>query len=215
MKTLKKTGKWILFFLALPALYLIVSLLLTSVTIDRKMPNGVSDKSIFLSTNGVHLNIIIPKHNIDALLLSGIKHEKPDSYLSFGWGEEHFYLNTPTWKDVTFVNAFRALFLKSSTLIHVTRYTSKHPDWIEIKINETELNQLNSYILKSFETGEHGMKIRLGHQGYSLTDDFYKAKGNYSCFKTCNSWVNRGFKESGLKSCLWTPFDFGLLDKYD
>ncbi|REG87882.1 uncharacterized protein DUF2459 [Winogradskyella sediminis] len=59
------------------------------------------------------------------------------------------------------------------------------------------------------------MKIILENQGYSSIDDFYKAKGSYSCFKTCNSWVNSAFKESGLKSCLWTPFDFGLMNKYE
>ena len=61
---------------------------------------------------------------------------------------------------------------------------------------------------------DDGTKIILKNKGYTSNDDFYKAKGNYSCFKTCNSWVNTGFKESGLTSCLWTPFDFGLLNKY-
>ncbi|MBL4888255.1 MAG: DUF2459 domain-containing protein, partial [Flavobacteriaceae bacterium] len=45
-------------------------------------------------------------------------------------------------------------------------------------------------------------------------DDFYKANGSFSCLKTCNSWANSAFKESGLKSCFWTPFDFGLINKY-
>ncbi len=29
-------------------------------------------------------------------------------------------------------------------------------------------------------------------------------------FSTCNEWVNKGLKATGLKSCLWTPFDTGL-----
>jgi hypothetical protein len=59
-----------------------------------------------------------------------------------------------------------------------------------------------------------GEKIILSERGYTRKDDFYKANGRYSLFKTCNSWVNLGFKESGLKACLWTPFDFGLLRKH-
>lgn len=74
---------------------------------------------------------------------------------------------------------------------------------------------MNAYLQNTFETDKNGMKIILENKGYSSTDDFYKSKGGYSCFKTCNSWVNTGFKESGLKSCLWTPFDFGLLNKYE
>ncbi len=54
-------------------------------------------------------------------------------------------------------------------------------------------------------------KILLNNKGYSYNDDFYEALGSFSCFKTCNSWVNSGLKESDIKACLWTPFDFGLL----
>lgn len=149
------------------------------------------------------------------MLLFGIKHQESDTYLSFGWGEENFYINTPTWGDLTFKNAFKAMFLKSSTLMHITRYKSVGSDWVEIKITESELEKLNDYLQNTFSTDEHGMKILLEDQGYTAIDDFYKAKGSYSCFKTCNTWVNSGFKESGLKSSLWTPFDFGLMSKYE
>jgi len=215
MKIVKKIFKWILYFLLIPITYIVVSLILTAITIDRKVDNKVSDKSIYLSTNGVHLYIVLPKKDLDSLLLSGIKHNATEKYLSFGWGDENFYMNTPTWGDLTFNNAFRAMFLKSTTLMHITRYKQKRLDWVEIKLNEPELQKLNAYLLNTFETDKNGMKIMLENKGYSSTDDFYKSKGSYSCFKTCNSWVNTGFKESGLKSCLWTPFDFGLLNKYE
>jgi uncharacterized protein (TIGR02117 family) len=215
MKWIKKGIKWIVYFLLIPITYLIISLLLTIITIDRATEDQIYDKTIYLSTNGVHLDILIPKENINSLLISGIKKEPSDNYFAFGWGDEDFYINTPTWGDLTFKNAFKAMFLKSSTLMHVTRYRYKRSDWVEIKISKSELDQLNEYIQNTFKTNEKGMKLILENKGYSQRDDFYKAKGSYSCFKTCNSWVNSGFKESGLKSCLWTPFDFGLLNKYE
>ena len=215
MKIVKKIFKWILYFLLIPIIYIIVSLILTAITIDRKIENQVSDKSIYLSTNGVHLEIVIPKENIDSILLSGLKLNGNENYLSFGWGDENFYINTSTWGDLTFKNTFRAMFLKSTTLMHITRYKRKRSDWVEVKVNESELRNLNTYLQNTFKTNENGMKIILENQGYTSTDDFYKSKGSYSCFKTCNSWVNTGFKESGLKSCLWTPFDFGLMKKYE
>lgn len=215
MKIVRKIFKWILYFLLIPIAYIIVSLILTAITIDRKADNKISDKSIYLSTNGVHLYIVLPVKNMDSLLLSGIKHSATDNYLSFGWGDENFYMNTPTWGDLTFNNAFSALFLKSTTLLHINRYKQKYSDWVEIKLNEPELQKMNAYLQNTFETDKNGLKIILENKGYSSTDDFYKSKGSYSCFKTCNSWVNTGFRESGLKSCLWTPFDFGLLKKYE
>ncbi|WP_026837537.1 DUF2459 domain-containing protein [Gillisia sp. JM1] len=211
MKIAQKIFKYILL---IPVTYIIISLILSVITIDRKANDENFSKSIYLSTNGVHFDIVIPKTDIDSLVLSGIKHSKTENYLSFGWGDENFYLNTPTWGDLTFSNAFKAMFLKSSTLMHVTRYEQERTDWIEIKVNEFELQKLNTYLFNTFELDENGMRILLENKGYSPIDDFYKSKGNFSCFNTCNSWVNKGFEESGLKSSLWTPFDFGLLNKY-
>lgn len=215
MKVVKKILKGFLYFLLIPISYIIVSLILTSITIDRKVDHKISDKSIYLSTNGVHLDIVILMEDLDSLLVSGIKYNEKDNYLSFGWGDENFYINTQTWGDLTVKNAFSAMFLKGTSLMHVTRHKQKRSDWVEIKVNEYELQNLNTYLLNTFETNENGMKIILENKGYSSIDDFYKSKGSYSCIHTCNSWVNIGFKESGLKSCLWTPFDFGLMNKYE
>jgi uncharacterized protein (TIGR02117 family) len=214
MKTGKKIIKWFLYLLFIPTAYIIMALILSSITVDRKVSNENSEKLIYLNTNGVHLDIVIPIEYIDSLVLSGIKYNQNETYLSFGWGDENFYINTPTWNDLTFSTAFKAMFLESSTLMHVTRYRQKRLGWVEIKVNELELKKLNHYLLNTFEVNQKGMKIILENKGYSSIDDFYRSKGSYSCFKTCNSWVNIGFKDSGLKSCLWTPFDFGLMNKY-
>lgn len=207
MKIAKKVFKWILYFLLIPIAYIIIALLLTSITVERSANEENRNQQIYLNTNGIHLDIIIPIKNTDSLVLAGIKYNANEKYLSFGWGDENFYIHTPTWGDLTFSNAFKAMFLKSSTLMHVTRYNQKQSDWIAVKINEAELSKLNNYLLNTFDTNESGTKIILENKGYYSNDDFYKAIGNYTCFKTCNSWVNIGFKESALKSCLWTPFD--------
>lgn len=215
MRTIKTILKWICYVLIIPLVYLVVSLILSWITVDGNVDSTPPDKTVFLSTNGVHLNIVLPMANIDSSLLSGIKHSETDQFLSFGWGDEEFYLNTPTWGDLTFITAFRAALLKSSTLMHVTRHRQERSDWVEIEVSDSELEKLNTYLVNGFHTDENGAKIRLENQGYSATDDFYKARGTYTLFKTCNTWVNTAFKNSGLKACLWTPFDFGLMNKYE
>lgn len=214
MKILKIILKWLLYILVIPIVYLVVSLILTEITIDRKATSTISNNTVFLNTNGVHLNIILSKNDINSNLLKDLIYSETENYIAFGWGDKNFYINTPTWNDLTFGNAFQALFLKSSTLMHVTRYKQKQNDWVKIEINKSELQKLNEYILNTFKKDEKGNKIILKNKGYSSIDDFYKAKGSYSCFKTCNSWINSAFKESELKSCYWTPFDFGLIKKY-
>jgi len=213
-KTLRKIVKWSLYFLSIPFVYLVVSLILTSITIEKEDNKSICSKTIFLSTNGVHLDVILPKNDIDRNALKDIINLETENFISFGWGDENFYINTPTWGDLTFGNAIQALFFKSTTLMHVTRYEQRQNNWIEIKVSNEELKKLNDYILGSFDQDQNGNKMILESKGYSKTDDFYKAKGSYSCFNTCNSWINFGFKESGLKSCYWTPFDFGLMKKY-
>lgn len=197
-----------------PVSYLIVSLTCTSITIERENLANNYNEVIYLNTNGIHLDVILPKNSIDSNLLKGIIHAKTDNYLAFGWGDKDFYLKTPTWDDLTFKTVIKALFWKSSTLMHVTRYYQKSSTWVKIAVSTKEIKKLCQYIQSSFKLNDKGMKQILENKGYSIMDNFYQAKGSYSCFKTCNSWVNSGFKESGLKSCLWTPFDFGLLDLY-
>ena len=46
---------------------------------------------------------------------------------------------------------------------------------------------------------------------YTITSSTL-AEGSYSCVKTCNSWVNLALKESDLKSCLWTPYHFRIIE---
>ncbi|NBC58792.1 MAG: DUF2459 domain-containing protein [Bacteroidetes bacterium] len=215
MNAIKKIFKGIAYILLIPFLYIFISLILSWISVDRIDPSPKVHQPIYLTTNGVHLNIVLHKKHLNSALRSGLKLDQGDQYLSFGWGDENFYLNTPQWSDLTLGNAFNALFLKSKTLMHVTRYQNKQNDWVRVEVSQAELQKLNDYILNTFTTDINNHLIRLKHQGYTSRDDFYKAKGSYSLFKTCNTWVNTGFKKSGLKSCLWTPFDFGLLDKYE
>ncbi|MFN2431030.1 MAG: DUF2459 domain-containing protein [Cryomorphaceae bacterium] len=215
MKIMRKILKGIVILVMIPLSYLLISLALSLVTVNTEGGEAPSNKSIYLTTNGVHLGIVMPKQHLDSMLLSGLKRDPDDAYFAFGWGDENFYLNTPTWADLTFRNAFHALFFKSSTLVHVTRYRQVQEDWIEVKLSETELEKLNTYVLETYALSEHGEKVILENQGYTTRDEFYKATGNYSFLKTCNTWVNTGFKRSGLKACYWTPFDFALIGKYE
>lgn len=214
MKIVNKIIKYLLYFLLIPIFYIVVSMILSSITIDRNVTTGRPDKTIYLASNGVHLDIVIPKEGIESKLLSHLRHKPNENYLAFGWGDKEFYLNTPTWNDLTLKTAFKAVFLKGPSLIHITRYQNIKSHWIEIKITESELKKLNNYFYETFELNNNEEKILLKSQGYTTRDDFYKAKGSFSFYKTCNSWVNTGFKKSGLKACFWTPFDFGLMNKY-
>ena len=189
-----------------------MGLLLSVITVNRG-PNPNRTKLVYLASNGVHLDIIIPTNHLDSTSLSDLTSDKVD-FISFGWGDENFYINTPTWGDLTAKNACKALFLRSTSLMHVTRHRTSRSHWKKVAVSDTELHLLLSKIQAAFQTDKSDNKIRLVGKGYGQNDDFYKANMSYSCLNTCNTWVNTTFKQCGLKACLWTPFDFGLLNKY-
>jgi len=203
-----KSWKWFLIIPSAIPCYFIIALILTFITVnDDPVPDRTG--SIYLSTNGNHLYLVIKISGLSEEVLDGLEYDKDDDYLSFGWGDEYFYLNTPTWDDLTFKNAFTALFFITPTLIHVSGYDHRANDWISVQVSSAELEALNHYLADSFRLDSSGNKIIIENRLYSSDDRFYKANGSYTLFNTCNTWVNTAFKQSGLKACLWTPFEFG------
>lgn len=214
-KALKMIVKCIVVLIAIPLLYLIISLLLTIIPVAQEKTTLPKLHTIYLTTNGVHADLVLPKKLIDSTILKDQVMRPQDDYFAFGWGEENFYINTPTWGDLKFSVAFRSAFLKSKTLLHVTRYRELKTHWIPVKVSEEQLKKLNDYIAQTFDETS-GDKVLVNGATYTPNqDNFYRAKGNYMFYRTCNSWLNKGLKKSGMKGSLWTPFDFGVLRWYD
>jgi len=138
MKIAKKIIKWFLYFFLIPTTYIIVSLLLSSITIERKESHSNVKKLIYLNTNGVHLDILIPIENINSFVLSDLKYNKNEKYLSFGWGDENFYINTPTWGDLTFSNAFKKFDINACHTLQTEAFRLDCNKSNAIRIRKTE-----------------------------------------------------------------------------
>jgi len=189
-RILKNIAKIIGLLIAIPIIYIVVSLLLTIIPISEKESNQPKVHTVYVATNGVHADLVLPKNLIDQAILKDQIIRTNDTYFAFGWGEENFYINTPTWGDL-------------------------NSDWIPIKITDDQLSKLNTYVAQTFDETS-GKKVIVDGATYTTNqDNFYRAKGNYMFYRTCNSWLNRGLKESGMKGSLWTPFDFGVTRWYE
>ena len=106
-------------FLGLLLVYLSFAFILSIIPVNKNFTETKeSGIVIYLLTNGVHLDIVVPK-------VSNYKDWREDleinpfidtqvNLVAFGWGDRDFYLNTPEWSDLTFSTAFNALFLKDS-----------------------------------------------------------------------------------------------------
>lgn len=215
---LKSIGYVLLALLA----YVIIALILSKITIDEETDDQ-DDIAIYILTNGVHTDIVVPSKTtpMDWTRLVKPSHTKKATaqypYLAMGWGDKGFYLNTPTWADLKFSTAFNAATGLSTSAMHTTyyKYLEENDNCIKIEISSAQYDHLVSYMLDSFDHNEDGsLKFIETDSVYSTTDAFYEAKGSYSVFKTCNSWANTGLKEAGQKAALWTATDTGIFEKY-
>lgn len=201
----------IIFTMSLIIGYFATAILFSVIKTHPPKLNCMAENEVFISTNGVHLDIILPLENINNELLKKLEILPQTKYLAFGWGDKQFYINTPEWKDLTFKTAYKALFLKSETAMHVTCYQNSYPSWRKLKLCNSQLDSLNSYIEKSFLKTDNGRLQKIAVPGYNETDAFYAAKGSFSLLKTCNIWVNKALKVTGVETSVWSPFDLGVI----
>ncbi len=200
-----------LLFISLTALYFLFALILSLAKTHPPEQDCKDKNEVFISSNGVHLDIVIPVDLLEPDLRQNLEILPGTKYVSFGWGDRRFYLNTPEWKDLTFSTAFNALFLKSKTAMHVTCLRNTYSDWKSLNLCRVQLNELITYIDNSFQKDETGKLIKIPVKGYYNFDFFYEANGSFSIFKTCNIWVNSALREIEVETSVWSPFDFGIL----
>lgn len=203
--------KALLGILSFLSLYFLFGFLLSLVSTNPKPTECETKQEIYLTTNGIHADIVMSKQLIDSVLLAKLNVPERTKYIAFGWGDKGFYLETPTWKDLKFRVAMKAMFWKSETAMHVTFRSNKSSSWQKVALCATQQNLLMTYINDSFMYDEKDCIVWIDTPGYSQNDRFYEAVGSYSFLKTCNNWVNIGLKKAHVKTALWSPFDFGVL----
>jgi uncharacterized protein (TIGR02117 family) len=227
MRTLKKilkyTGYLILGVIAFVLIYLLAAFCLSRITVNKE-PGQSNDITIYIRTNGVHTDLVVPVKNelMDwSKEISFSNTHLQDSanmkYLAMGWGDKGFYLETPTWGDLKFNVAFKAASGLGKTAMHATFYEAlpENTSCKKIVISSGQYARLVHFISNSFQKDAQGHVMRIiTNANYNDADAFYEATGRYSLFYTCNTWANSGLKSCGQKACLWTPFDTGIFLKY-
>lgn len=219
---LKYAGRCSITFIALIGLYFLIAFCCSRITINAN-PSNAKEIAIYIMTNGVHTDIIVPAVSAEMNWTKEISYQntlEADStyqYLALGWGDKKFYLETQEFSDLKLSNGLRAISGLSTSAMHTTYYKNIREDASckKIIISKAQYRQLIDYILNSFKKDETGHLVNVKSSiHYDIGDAFYEAKGSYSIFKTCNTWANAALKACGQRSCLWTIFDTGIFLKY-
>ena len=222
IRILAKIAKSFLAILLILALYLITAFVLSRIPVGPEAQSS-QDVEIYILTNGVHTDLVLPTVNEYYNWSELVSHldtnliQSEYNYLAFGWGDKGFYLNTPTWAELKASTALKAMIGISGTAMHTTYYKRMKvsDDCRKLVLSKAQYLRLIDFIKTSLMMDENGFASKIETNATKgQTDAFYEATGRYSIFNTCNSWANRGLKVAGQKACLWTAFEKAIFLKH-
>jgi uncharacterized protein (TIGR02117 family) len=221
-RALKIIGRIFIGFIAFIIIYVASAFVVSQITVNAADEDPAEDVAIYIKTNGVHTDIVVPIINDvkDWNSLASPQHTASKdafaNYVAFGWGDKGFYLNTPEWSDLKVSTALNAAFYLGTTAIHATFYKtiSENDSCIKIMMSKKEYVLLANFIEESFQKDSMGRSLLIAAPTYGHYDSFYEAKGKYNLGYTCNSWANNALKASGQKAALWSLTDSGIFCHY-
>lgn len=200
---------------ASPLFYLVAGVAGSLIPANAQWKEPVDGVTIFVRTNGVHTWLLVPKVSeaMDWRPIADPRHLKDphfgwSDHLAFGFGNRDFYLNTPTWGDLTVSTTLAAAFGRGPGLVHVEHVHRPGADAYTkpVRISRAEFFRLTAFIKSSFVLDAAGRPVPVLGKGYGAGDVFYEGRGKYNMARTCNEWTGEGLRQAGVKTGVWTPF---------
>jgi uncharacterized protein (TIGR02117 family) len=164
---------------------------------------------IFVEDNGIHTGIVMPvsaagvdwRGTFPASDIGDPRYAGFD-HVAVGWGDRAFYVETPTWSDISPAVVVRAAVGSSRTVLHVEHVPAP---LISDKVRAITLTPDQYRRLAAFIRDTLGTAGKVA-SGYGPDDAFYDARGTYSAITTCNEWTGRALRQAGVRTGVWTPF---------
>ncbi len=214
----------LLLLVALPVSYFLTAAVLGLIPANVGWQEPARGVQLYVRTNGVHTWILMPKTNaimdwrpyVPPAHLRDPRYGGGD-YIAVGYGNREFYLNTPTWADLTVRNAFFAAFGGGPPLLHVEHEFGPQAgeDTRPLRVTPDEYRRLAGYVRARFRLDARGRTIPVLGRGYNDWDMFYEAEGGYSFVLTCNEWTGRALRSAGVRTGLWTPLAQSIMWRLD
>ncbi len=221
MRLLKKIGiiflKIILGVVIFLILWICAVFLLPQIKVNKNFTTCNNDDciTVYIRSNGMHSDFVFPVKTKERDWLAWFPreiYEGVDStynFVSIGWGDKGFYLDTPTWADLKVSTALKATIGVSGSAMHIIYFQNPPVNDGEkgrlLKISSKQYQKILHYIDNSFLLDDNGKIILIKHPDFDINDNYYEAKGSYSLFKTCNVWTGKCLKQAGIQIGIWTP----------
>lgn len=216
-RVLRRAAWFGLGFVGAALCYLLAALILGLVPVNADWQPPESGTAIYVWSNGVHTDFVVPVRSPGrdwtafAPLANG--NHAGQGWVQFGWGDRGFYLETPTWSDLSVATTLRAIFWPSPAVLHVG-YLWQPPleseVCIRLVLTDAQMKTLAQCIEAAFCRDDSGHRQRIPGASYHADDEFWEANGSYHLFYTCNSWANSVLAEVGVCTPVWSPFHYAI-----
>ncbi|NWF51404.1 MAG: DUF2459 domain-containing protein [Ignavibacteriaceae bacterium] len=159
-----------------------------------------SAEEIFIVKQRWHTGFVFKAEQLNNLIWQSSAQLKNYRIIDVGWGDQDFY----QYPGFDFGLAFKALFLPTPSTLRVEGFYMNMEDYknycdivVMIKLSEVQLNKIFEFIQSTYVLDDNSNPVLLS-QSEDGSINFYKAKGSYHLFNTCNSWIAKGLKQAGL-----------------
>ena len=161
-------------------------------------PPGETPRSIYVIHHGsLHTGLAVKRSDIPPGLWPAHRDYAKFKYLEIGWGEDDGYR-----KPLTTAIAINALAGSRRTVLLADGFsairekvTSPRFTVIQVDLSDRGFARLCRHIEQTYALDDTGRPIR-------LEKGWYRARGTYSAFRTCNTWAAEGLRQAG---CPITP----------
>lgn len=154
---------------------------------------GETPRTVYVINHGaLHTGLAVKRPDIPRGVWPANRDYSGFTYLEVGWGDDDGYRKpltsgiamkalTGSKRTVLLSDGFRSLREK----LDAPRFTV-----IEVGLSARGFARLCQHIEQTYALDESGQPVR-------LEKGWYRARGTYSAFNTCNTWVAEGLRQAG------------------
>ncbi|MGH6893196.1 MAG: DUF2459 domain-containing protein [Dongiaceae bacterium] len=156
-------------------------------------------RTVYVVGNGWHTGIVLARED----LLPGRLPEAADfpkaTFLEFGWGDRDYY---PAPRP-TFAMALEAALTPTPAVMHLAgfhqppQHSYPEAEVLSVALTTAELDRMIAGIDADFERPLGGRATAIG-PGLYPDSRFYRARGRFHLFNTCNTWTAHKLATAGL-----------------
>lgn len=193
----------------LVVLYLVTALGFALFPQSGRPQQAEGEPLVYVCTSLAHADILLPSRDplIDwttlfpTVMPPGLPAE---AYVAVGWGDLRFFREVPSWAELRPSIALGALAGLHDTALRVVAVTppAGDPDCRPLRVDRAGRQALIDHIRAGL--AEDMPVAQANFEAY------YRAKGRYGPFNTCNQWVADAFAAAGLPYARFAPFSFSV-----